>query len=363
MQKQRAILTLTQFLTAEEQGTVKKDTGAARPHPVGLLLSLEEGRSLHAVNVERALKQVSIADMAWIEKIKPRIIGPNITESASALAELRAYGALLEAGYRVSPVAIKNSKPTPEFEISDGACSAVVEVHAKQYDEDTEKGLQAHRKMIADQPASPGVTVYTHVVQPFGEPVPGKPGDSTATNAISRICAIKQKEHQLSEDKPSILWLDFQDLYTWDMALTTEQFQPLISWNENITSGALWYAFYGWKGAPILEQCHYSHLLGFPSQITHMAHNGRFLTSKKLSAVIVSLSKATILAESPRKEKQLPREIRIRYLGLPWSGLQHTLAEWTDGRVVQTLKANAAFITEMVGQTFPLNYPLSFVAG
>lgn len=295
VQKPRAILKLTEFLTAEEQGTVTKDTGAARPHPVGLLLSREEGRSLHTVNVERALKQVSIADMAWIEKMKPRIIGPNVTESASALAELRAYGALLEAGYKVSPVAIRNSKPTPEFEISDGGYSAVVEVHAKQYDEATEKGLQEHRKMLAAQPASPGVAVYTHVVQPFGNPVPGKLGDSTATNAISRICAIKQKEHQLSEDKPSILWLDFQDLYTWDMALTTEQFQPLISWNEHITSGALWYAFYGWKGAPILEQCHYSHLLGFPSQIKHMAHNGRFLMSKKLSAVIVSLRKSPFL--------------------------------------------------------------------
>ena len=357
MQKPRTILKLTELLTVKEQDAVKKNTGTARPHPVGLLLSREDGNSLHAVNVERALKQVGIADMAWIEKMKPRIIGPDVTEAASALAELRAYGALLEAGYKVSPVVIKNSEPTPEFEISDGAYRAVVEVHAKQYNEDTEKGLQEHRKMIASQPSSPGVAVYTHVVHPFGRPVPGKPGDSTATNAISRICAIKQKEHQLSDDKPSILWLDFQDLYSGDMALTTEQFQPLSSWNENITSGALWYALYGWKGAPILEHLHYSHLLGFPSQITRMAHDGRFLTSKRLSAVIVSLSRATILAESPRDEKQLPREIRIRHLGLPWAGLQHTIAEWTDGRVVQTLKANAAFTTEIVGETPPPSYP------
>lgn len=98
MQKPPAILKLTEFLTAEEQSTVKKNTGAARPHPVGLLLSREEGRSLHALNVERALKQVSIADMAWIEKMKPRIMGPNVTEWVVAVAvdDLAAEGVGVE---------------------------------------------------------------------------------------------------------------------------------------------------------------------------------------------------------------------------------------------------------------------------
>jgi hypothetical protein len=89
---------------------------------------------------------------------------------------------------------------------------------------------------------------------------PGKPRDSTTTNAISRICAIKQEEEQFRSDLPAILCLDFQDLHTMDMSMTVEQFQPVISWNEHLTTGALWYALYGWKGAPVFEQCHYSHL-------------------------------------------------------------------------------------------------------
>ena len=358
VQELNMISKLTELLTAEERESVKQDSGPARPHPLGLLLSREEGRSQHAVNVERALRHVSSADMAWIMKMKSRIVGPNVADSASALAELRAYGMLLEAGYKVAPVAAGNNGPTPEFEVSDGTSAALVEVHAKQFDAATEKGLQAHRKMISEQPPSPGVTAYEHAVHPFGKPVVGKAGDSTVTNAISRICAIKQKEHQFREGTPSILWLDFQDLYNSDMALTAEQFEPLISWNEHITSGALWYALYGWKGAPILEQCHYSHL-DLPSQIKGMAHNGRFLTSKKLSAVIVSLPKATILAESPRKAKQLPVDLRLRYLGLPWAGIQHTIAEWTDGLVVRRLKEHAILICGIVGRTSPLNYPIS----
>ena len=30
----------------------------------------------------------------------------------------------------------------------------------------------------------------------------------------------------------SILWLDFQDLFTWNMSMTVDQFRPVISWNQ-----------------------------------------------------------------------------------------------------------------------------------
>lgn len=306
--------------------------------------------------MDQAIRQVSLGDMDWLETNRFRILSSNVFESASALAELRTYGALLEAGYDVRSIRTDNKKPTPDFMISDGPNTVLVEVHAKQYDGATEKALEQHREMIATRPARPGVTVYQHNVFPFGKPAAGKPGDSTTTNAISRICGIKPKEHQLSDDVPSILWLDFQDLYTGDMALTAEQFNPVISWNEHITSGALWYALYGWRGAPIFEQCHYSHL-DMPSQIKHMAHNGRFFLPNKLSAVIVSLPNATILAESPHKKRQLPVEVRMRYMAIPWAGIQHSLAEWTNGLVLQTLKSHAALITGIVGDVFPIEYP------
>lgn len=215
----KPISKLTELLTTEERNNVAASSGSDRPHPVDLLLTREDGTSQHAVNVEQALKQVSYADMAWITKMKPRLIGTNFADSAAALAELRAYGALLEAGYKVTPIAVNNQKPTPEFTISDGSNEAIVEVHAKQFDATTEKEVQQHRKTAAEEPKSPGVSIRTHVVQPFGKPKVGKPGDSTTTNAISRICAIKQKEHQFPDNIPAILWLDFQDLYTWDMAL------------------------------------------------------------------------------------------------------------------------------------------------
>ncbi len=350
------ISSVTEFLTAEEQSTLKKTVAGKRPHPTGLLLLREEGRSQEAANTNRALKQVSLVDQSWLHKMKPRMIGKNLTDSAAALAELRAYGSLREAGYEVTPVRVLE-KPTPDFMISDGKVSSVVEVHAKQFFEETEKQLLQHHKWVTEQPKSPGVAVYTHVVHPFGKPIPGKPGDTVTANAISRICAIKQREHQFPEDMSSILWLDFQDLFTWNMSMTVDQFRPVISWNEHLTSGALWNGLYGWKGAPIFEHCHYSQL-DLPSQIGQMRHDGRFLQPKKrLSAVITSLPTATVLAESPVKERQLPREIRLRSLGLPHAGIHRSIAEWTEGLVRQTLLADAALICGLQGSVVPPAYP------
>jgi len=149
--------------------------------------------------------------------------------------------------------------------------------------------------------------------------------------------------------------MDFQDLHTWDMALGPEQFNPLLSWRDHITSGAIYYALYGWKGAPVYEQVHYSHL-DLPSQIQQMEHDGRFRLSTLASAVIVSLPTATILAETPRTARQLSPSVRLRCLGLPHAGLQHSIAEWTTGQVASTLNANAKLICGLIGEKPPVDY-------
>ena len=350
----KCISSLGEFLTAQEQSALKETVAGKRPHPVGELLLRENGGSQEAVNTNLALKQVSLVDVSWLHKMKPRIIGKDPTDAAAVLAELRAYGSLLAADYAVTPVRVM-AKPTPDFTISDGNFSSVVEVHAKQFFDKTDQELLQHNKWVSEQPKSPGVSFYEHVVHPFGKPIPGKPGDTVTANAISRICGIKQREHQFSNDMSSILWLDFQDLYTWNMSLTVEQFRPVISWNEHLTSGALWYGLYGWDKAPIFEHCHYSHLR-FPSQVGRMGHDGRFLQPTKLSAVIISLPTATILAESPVKQRQLPREIRLLYLGLPHAAIHHSIAEWKKGLVRQTLLADAALICGLRGTRVPTAY-------
>jgi len=291
--------------------------------------------------------------------LKPRIIGAEHSDASAALAEIRAYSSLLEAGFSVNPVPTgKNA--TPEFLVKDGEVEFVVEVHAKQQNSETERELKAARKRIQEEEGKPGqITTHVTEVHPWARPVPHKKGDSTTTNAISKICSIKGKEHQLRADVPSIIWMDFQDLYSWDMGLTFDQFRPILSRREHLTSGAIYYALYGWNGAPVYEQLHYSHL-DMPSQTQWMRHNGRFLLSDLTSAVVVSLPTATILAETPRKSRQLPSEIRLRCLGLTHLGIHHSIAEWTPGLIAQVLTANAKMICGLLKQEVPAEY-LEFV--
>src|SRR5258708_534935 len=125
---------------------------------------------------------------------------------------------LLEAGFSVNPVPV-GKKATPEFLVKDGEVEFVVEVHAKQQNSETESELEAMRKKLRDERPAPGkITTHVASVHPWARPK--KRGDSTTLNAISKICAIKGKEHQLRSDIPSIVWMDFQDLHSWDMALT-----------------------------------------------------------------------------------------------------------------------------------------------
>jgi hypothetical protein len=359
MGNSRSIATLSEFLTEEEIKRVSAVKGHDRPHPVHLLLEREDGRSQHCVNVDRALKQVSFTNRSWLDQLKPRILGAKHSDASAALAELRAYGYLLEAGFSVNPVPT-GKKATPEFLVKDGEVEFVVEVHAKQQNSETERELEAMRKKIRDERPAPG-EIHTHVthVHPWARPIQHKKGDSTTTNAISKICAIKGKEHQLRADMPSIVWMDFQDLHSWDMALTHDQFRPILSGRENLTSGAIYYALYGWDGAPVYEELHYSHL-ELPSQIQWMRHNGRFLLSDLTSAVVVSLPTATILAETPRKARQLPAAVRLRCLGLPHFGIHHSIAEWTPGLIAQVLTANAKLICGLSEREVPAEY-LRFV--
>jgi hypothetical protein len=355
------VATLTEFLTEAEIKLVSVVTGNDRPHPVHLLLEREDGRSQHRANVDSTLTQVSFRNRSWLGELKPRILQKNHSNASAALAELRAYGSLLEAGFSVKPVPV-GKKATPEFLVTDGSVEFVVEVHAKQQNSQTENELAAMRKTIREQKPTPG-EIITHVteVHPWARPKKEKRGDSTTLNAISKICAIKGKEHQLRSDIPSIVWMDFQDLYSWDMALTADQFEPILSFREHLTSGALYYAFYGWNSAPVYEQLHYSHL-ELPSQIQWMRHDGRFLRSRLTSAVIVSLPTATILAETPRAARQLPSEVRLRCLGLPHFGMHNSIAEWTPGLVARVVAANAKLICGLVEKEVPAEY-LAFLRG
>jgi hypothetical protein len=276
--------------------------------------------------------------MSWLQSLVPRLTLLNDPEgAASALAELRVYGAFLEASFKVTPIKTSDDA-TPDFSVDAGDGPIIVEVFAKHQD-----GAQtALQSRIAAGATPPGVhrstthseklTIKTTIssVQPGGAPDPSKPHDSVQANVISRVCSAKKNESQLSADVPSLLWIDFCHFGAWPDVLGPEQASPLISGHHGLTSGALWYAFYGWKGAPIFQEDFFLH-----ERIVPMGHDGRFrLVDKKkskLSAVILAMSKGLVLLENPWAANPLPHRTRRLCERLPWFDLERSICDWSPG--------------------------------
>jgi hypothetical protein len=262
----------------------------------------------------------------------------DLEESASAIAEICCYGAMREAGFTVRAIR-PASTPKPDFEFSLENTTGVIEVATKLAHDRRVRRV----RQIADGETPPGVerskfkisgtkiTSLKAEVHPFGPPNPDKLGDTTQTNAISRICSIKAKETQFVEGLPSILWIDFRHLGQWPAVLTEKQSSPLICGRHGtLCSGAIWYAFFGWNGAPVFDD-----KIGGGYTVTPMAHDGRFykgaIKSSRYSAAIICLQKATILFENPVTKTPLTDEQRATLTRLPWFSLEYSAAEWRPG--------------------------------
>lgn len=274
----------------------------------------------------------------WLDRLAPRLSRiDDPEEAAAALAELHTYGGLLEAGFSVNPIP-ESDTPTPDFKVDAGDGIAVVEVFAKHQDE-SEKRLWdaiaagqtppgAERHIVQDQHRRIETTIREH--HPAGAPDPNSLHDSVQANVISRICAAKGNEKQFPHDRPSLLWIDLRSFGSWPEVLKVEQCAPLISGREGLTSGALWYAFYGWKGAPIFKE-------DFPlhERVVPMGHDGRFrLEGKKkskLSGCILALSESLVLFENPWADHPLPERARRFAERLPWFDLGHSICNWSSG--------------------------------
>jgi hypothetical protein len=226
-------------------------------------------------------------DDAWLRSLAPRLCRVDDPEEASAaLAELRTYGAFLEAGFKIKPIPVKDDS-TPDFEVDAGDGPVIVEVFAKHQDESetelwediesgkTPEGVERHSTKIN------GGEIRTVISEqrPGGAPDPDKRNDSVQANVISRICAAKGKEKQFPTDKPSLLWIDLRSFGAWPEVVELEQCTPLMSGHHGLTSGALWYAFYGWKDAPIFEE-------DFPlhERVVKMGHDAAYRERRKANS-------------------------------------------------------------------------------
>ncbi len=306
-------------------------------HPTWFPLFNNPRRAIdHLVNEAVArISSESNGDI-WLHDLIDRLLNlTDIRNASSVLAEIRAYGALLEAGFNVVPIPRKNDS-TPDFEVNAGDGSIIVEVFAKHQDESQDELLEAihssdsplpddvERKTIAGK--NHRITITTACLTPGGRPDPAKPNDSVQANLVSRICSIKQNESQIPNNMPALLIMDFVHFggpYTAEL-LKAGQTTPLECGHGGFTSGSIWYGLYGWKGAPIYEA-------GLRRPVK-MGHDGRFRLQgnkkSKLSAVLVILAESVILLENPWATHQFPASARLKCCRYPWFDLSRTIASW-----------------------------------
>jgi len=289
-------------------------------------------------------------NLAWRADIVRRVSRmADFEDVVGALAEIRCCGAMLEAGFQIRPIPT-TKVPTPDFEFSLNGNDGVIEVTAKL--EHGNEVARARHIVNGETPAGversavsrPGGRIDFTIseMHPFGAPDPNKPGDTVQTNAISKICSIKCKETQIMDGRSRVLWIDFRDFGRWPGALTVDQSAPLICGpNGTLCSGAIWYAFYGWKGAPVFED----HMSG-RRFVTPMAHFGRFAkeqsTPSQYSAAILCLESDTIFFENPMAEMPLADAHRAALTRLPHFNLQFSIANWKENDVecARTLAKN-----------------------
>jgi hypothetical protein len=326
------IARLRSILSSEQLETVKTLRGKDRRHPLQRLLFPQERDEQVVYNTGLSLKAVFECDEPWLLAKKRHLLSiDRYDDSSSVLGEVRAYGSLLRCGISVKPGAT-GSGSSPDFFVDN---EVFLEVHAKQPEPSEAQALEQHNN-ARPQPA-PGErgSVRMHFYTPFGVP---KLGESVNRNAIQKLAQIKQKAEeaqQFSDTLPSILWLDFQD-EAWNLIISAHAAISLISHQGGFYSGPLWYAFYGWKGAPVFQGETVEE--GVRKTADEMRHDGRFRQNTKIDAVIASFPRDTIILENPFSRKPVRPQFWKKLILLRNFNFELSHINWPQADLKQRIK-------------------------
>lgn len=311
-----------------------------RSHPVKRLLLSETYQAKQVlVNTAHAIRNILAADtnakanQKWLKSLQPRLANTDkFSDPASALSEIRAFGALLESGLHAK--FRKPNGPTTDIQVDLSDNTVFVEVFAKQSNEIVSEtmdrfhkgedipGMEKH-EWPYNSPGGRGKWTLRGIFnRPGGEPAEG---ETVTENLVSKLASPKTPETQVPSEGHSILWMDFQD-ETWDLVLGPGSLRPLVVSGGGFCSGVLWHALYGWKDAPLFEVCSLDR--PFDSVWSKMRHDGKFEKGSKYEAVICSFGNALIIAENPYAKEPLPEEMRAHLLNLPWFNWESSLMRW-----------------------------------
>ena len=331
-----------EIFTSEEIDILKDAKKHSLLHPLyeSIQSYEKEGRNARngsfkvSINTELGVYLALKHDKEWLISLKDRLADTTDEKnsiSSSALAELRAYGALRSAGCPVRPVATMEGKPTTDFEFEIDDKIIKFEVHTRLLDDIQLANIEKFNTESTDNPCR------WMVVDPFGEPNPNKKNDGVTTNTISKICATKQEEHQLDSEAVNILWIDLQDSLSIAFDVGDVHSEPFFSytnaspnddgfwWPTNMpASGAFWYALYGEREDEVIE----SSGMG-PLCIHKMGHDGRFSRKSKsiVNFAIIATHNRIVVFENPHRVGNVPFDLRPSFITLPHMSMEHSVME------------------------------------
>ncbi|MEM6500934.1 MAG: hypothetical protein AAF685_03735 [Cyanobacteria bacterium P01_C01_bin.89] len=256
----------------------------------------------------------------------------DYSTSASALAEIRSLGILLNTQGRITQLPQGRGC---DWVIDYADYQFSVEVKAKQRNAQSAKKLEEFRNgdFSGHESVVNGFRVKEMSHAPMGE----KAGQSSISQAVHVVRGIKSKKtHQLDQCFPSILWIDFQDQAWWGTEQQLYSY-PLLTWNGMFSSSVLWNAIYGRKGDPIFECATLTEygIYQLKPSCLPMQQDGIFRDRPYVDFVIASLPRNTVVYQNPESPnaEQMNRVIWSFFMALKWIDLDHSWIDWDVQRL------------------------------
>jgi hypothetical protein len=269
-------------------------TDAENPHPlIRLIQDSHNNVKSVALRTDHCCRLILKHNPQWL-KAKSKIITSETKHQniSAALGEIRAFGELLW----VWQGKVNTGNSGHDFSIESEGKNVRVEVFTPQHR--TKRNKIVHKPVGSKKMRSQVIEYY-----PFGYPERCNK-DNTQSEAISKLTAIKQEEHQFSEIDINILWCDVKDPVLWMFGFNESEFAPLWTQNENITSGSFWNAFYAKQGLPIFDNFPIG---GYGRRKPYiMEYNGRFWKNTKLDFVIADSLNFQAVFQNLNTEKSIP---------------------------------------------------------
>lgn len=264
----------------------------------------------------------------WLCKKLKVACGTDFADASGALAEIRALGMLLEAGFNPRCVP-EGDEPTPDFELIDEGINfnvtATIEVTCRQMDGNEATKLAKFNNNAPSQPDNNVCIIHT-----LGPPSKNK-HEHTTMNVVHRIASLKQGDKQIYPNTPHILWVDFQDedMFGIENQIVPVEVDSTVDHEGNFHSGGIWLGFFGHNGDEVLYNARCDE--EFTSQMsTPMNFKGRFQQEPLLSLAVLSFPRLTILFENPNPQTAIQSTWWPKAFKLPWISFAQSYVSWPD---------------------------------